>query len=401
MQLQDLIGKVIKISLYAYLLYVIFWKSAERPSNYSLGVKDQTLITKPGKLLTDKGILQTSGFSKNYIVEINSENVYPVMFGFDWFKYSRVKMYEHYWFNSEQKIVNIIMSNLRYAGSVNFVIYDLETKQIFNKELVLLPYLDSDQFPKMDFNAYKCQGSYSTTKGGDTVTVRTEKKEGDICDTIINVDFKEIKGEFIVTRDINQEDAYDMSPIDEEQKYWLYDLKSGANKCSFNYKLNGEEYKSNNKALGFADIGRGIFFYKTHSRWASMMGYLKDNTTSFTLNFGNGITDPKTSKSSNYFFKVNGKLFKLNPIAIKYDPLNFMNSMSFSTHENFMEEKNNSAEFVFTSYHHLPKKENFLIVSSDFNLVYGTFSGWVTDDEGNKYEFEDVAGFYEEFNMKW
>lgn len=400
MELQDLIGKVIKLFLYSYLFYAIFWQSAQRETNYDLGLKSMTEITTPGFLLSPKGILQTSGFSKKFLIEINEEQIYPVMFGFDWFKLSRVKMYEHYWFNSDKKIINIIFSNLRYAGNVNFAIYDLETKKIINEEIVLLPILNSDQIPQLSFNAYKCQGDYSSSKGGITAIVKNEKK-GNVCHTVINLDFKNVKGEFVLMRDITQEDAYEMSPIDEEQKYWVYDLKSGANKCKFDFKLNGEVIKSNEKSLGFADIGRGVFFYKTHSRWASMMGYLKDGKRNFTLNFQNGISDPKTSKSSAHYFKVDGKLVKLNPVVIKYDPLNFMNSMSFKTHENFLGDENNRAEYVFTSFHHLPLKENFLIISSDFNMVYGTYSGWVTDDEGNKYEFEDIAGFYEEFTMKW
>jgi hypothetical protein len=399
MELQELVGRIIKWITYAYLLFVVFWKEEERLTNFDLGVKNYREITESGKLLNSTGLLENAGFSKKYLLELNHENIYPVMFGFEWFKYSRVKSYEHYWFSSGRKIINLIFSNLRYAGNVGVLVYDLEQKTLFKKEIDLFPFIDSDRFPQLSYDGLNCNNNYSVSKSENNLIVKSEKSS-DFCKTTISVDVEGLKGEFLVHRSLQQEDSYQMIPISEDKTYWAYELKSGANKCDFNATLNNQSLTSDENCQAFVDVGRGVFFYKTQWKWASAMGFVKDNKK-FSFNYQEGVADPTIAKSHPHFFKIDDKVVYLNPLELKFDPLNFMNSMVFSTHENFAGDNNNKAEIVFTSFHHVPKKDNFLIISSDFNLVYGTYSGWVTDDQGNKYEFEDVPGFFLKCHFNW
>lgn len=100
-------------------------------------------------------------------------------------------------------------------------------------------------------------------------------------------------------------------------------------------------------------------------------------------------------------FFIDKKLYKLNPIEADFDENNLMNPWNLKT---IVTENGNHREcdVIFTPTFVDQKKINImLIIQNDFRVVYGQFSGWASDDEGNKYAFENVNGYIELFKAKW
>ena len=71
----------------------------------------------------------------------------------------------------------------------------------------------------------------------------------------------------------------------------------------------------------------------------------------------------KNSTSIEDSFKINDKLFKLNPLEVTYDEKNLMNSFAFKTFSNFENQENNKAEFLFISHKYDVFKFNYLFFS--------------------------------------
>ncbi len=195
-----------------------------------------------------------------------------------------------------------------------------------------------------------------------------------------------------------EDDLYEVHPISKDMKYWFYTLKAMNTPCSITIKTQTEELVSKN-CNSIGDYGRGMYHYKTSSRWVTSMGILEDGKR-FSINFEEGIIHEELSESQIQAFKIDSKLVKLNPIVLKYDELNLMNSFTLKTHENF-KDLNRQVDLVFTSHKAHYKVDNFIIIKNKMELVYGTLSGWVSDEEGNKYQLKDVPALFEAFISRW
>eukprot|EP00330_Aristerostoma_sp_ATCC50986_P003263 CAMPEP_0114589156 /NCGR_PEP_ID=MMETSP0125-20121206/11679_1 /TAXON_ID=485358 ORGANISM="Aristerostoma sp., Strain ATCC 50986" /NCGR_SAMPLE_ID=MMETSP0125 /ASSEMBLY_ACC=CAM_ASM_000245 /LENGTH=85 /DNA_ID=CAMNT_0001785911 /DNA_START=935 /DNA_END=1192 /DNA_ORIENTATION=- len=83
---------------------------------------------------------------------------------------------------------------------------------------------------------------------------------------------------------------------------------------------------------------------------------------------------------------------------ITYDENNLMNPWTFETGGTFNFKE---CHVVFKPHYVAKKADNFVVIQSQIQFVYGTFSGSVSNDVGKRFEFEDINGFAEVAKMKW
>lgn len=394
MAIGDILSKGINYAIIGLLFYYVFIDESQRVKHYTKSVSEQTELTRPGKLLNSTYQLEEHGFSKKYVKELNADKLYSPIFGLQKFNQVRFKKFEHYSVQFGDKILQVAAADVFIGGNIFVIVYDYETKEIIYENKDLLPIIDKAQFPELADNVFACAGSYTSEKGGLRVKVHKQKVADGICRTDIEVSAKDkVEASFTLNRSMNDEDIYTIVPITEDNKYFYYNLKAYHISCSGTY--NGEKV---NDALCASDYGRGLFPYKTNWIWSTATGKTGDKTISLEL--GGGIAAVHTNGLDDAF-KVDDKVFKLNPVEYTYDKLNYMNGFTMRTHEKFAGDKNNAAEIVFrTNYVH-KKKDNLIIIKSNMDYIYGTYSGWVTDDNGVKYEFENIRGLTEVAKFKW
>ena len=394
MSLSDKLSKGLNYLIIALLVYYIFIENTEREKNYNLNVKDAHQITTPGKLLNSTHQLEEHGWSKTHLKDLNNEMAYSPIFGFAYFNQVRLKKCELYQFVTGNKLVKVAIGDVYIGGNIFYMEYDFDTKTQTSVDKQLLPIIDKDNMPNgMVFNVYPCEEEYTTAKDGFTIKVKKSVNDG-ICETrlVFNVD-NQPKGDVTFRRPLDEEQMYKIAPISEDNKYWFYNQKNYNMDCSGTY-----DGKTMEDCVGSSDMVRGLYHYKMNYIWTTGTG--KVNGQRLSLELGGGIA-AKHAKVNDDSFKLDDKVVHLNPLEIKYDPLNLMNSFVFKTHADFEEINENKAEIVFRSEYVKNKRDNLIFLKTHFDYVYGTFSGWVTDDEGKKIEFEGLKGFVEIVKLKW
>lgn len=403
MALSEKFSNLLTYILLAYLLFSLFIQHKETPKDTTTGVADQVEITEPGQFFNSSGQVANPGWSKKYLVDYNFERIYPVWFGLNIFKNFRVKKFEFYQFNFDNKIVQIAIGNVNYASTAFISVFDYEEKTSSTFHEQMLPISESKKFPNLGDNPFNCNAShYTFQKNNFTIIVKREfNKNLNAC--IINIAIEienKMKANFVIDRDLSQDDHFDMLPVYENNKYFFYNLKSYGNKCHGFLEIDGKKSKiDGEKCTSMSDYGHGVFLYKTNWIWISGNGFLS-NGKRIGLNFGGGASQSKTAKSVDEFVKIDGKVHKINPLILVYDKLNLMNGMTFKTNPIFGNEKN-YAEVVFTPYKQVYFGSNHLIVSSNMNYVYGTFSGRIVDGNGQESTFDELQGMVEIMKFKW
>ncbi len=65
------------------------------------------------------------------------------------------------------------------------------------------------------------------------------------------------------------------------------------------------------------------------------------------------------------------------------------------------EYENRKADIVFEPRFTGDKLQDFVVIKSDIRYVYGHIKGWVSDEDNNKIEFENVKAFIELLDVRW
>jgi len=401
MSLSDKFSTGINILLVGLILYNLFLKSHDRPKITDIGVADEAELQTHGKLLNTTGQLSEIGWSKRYIKEFSLADVYPVLFGFKALTPLKYKRFNYYSFTFDEKIMQIAVTNLSYGANVFVSFYDFDSKAIINESIKIIPLIDSKEaVPHLIEDPNGCQTNTITVKKGPLDLSIYTHLQGHSCVSHLKIKWNGIiEADLTNSRNIHDDDLFDIMPISEDNKYFFNNLKSYNNLCHGKISLGQRTINvSESDCLGMIDYGRGIFHYRTSWFWASALGYLQDGRR-FSFNSGYGISN-KNVQSVEDAVKIDGKIVKLNPLEVIYDQRNLMNGFTFRTAQKFTDQ-NNSAEITFQSHRTGIVSENLLIISSSLTYVYGTFSGSVVDENGVKIEFTDIPGIIELAKFKW
>jgi len=401
MALSEKFSNAVTYVLMAYLAYKVFIQHIENPKGDHLSVNEQREITEAGPLLNTTGKLIETGWSKKYLREYNAEEIYPVWFGLNVFKRLRVKEFEYYSFVFGEKIVQVTIGDLSYAFSVLVSVYDFETKEYHSYQEKMIAGIDRDRYPSMSPDPFKCADSgYSFVKGKFDVNLNQKTLESpQVCRTTMSLKIGEDLLLYTLhDRSLEEEDHYDVISLQENRRYFFYNLKSYDNKANGFLKLKGKKINfKDEETYSMTDVGRGVFLYKSNWVWATAVGKAS-NGERVSINFGGGATTHIESIED--YFKYRGKVYKVDPVTIKYDPLNLMNGMTMKTNATFVDSELHS-DVTFTPHHVVENSENLILVNAKIKYVHGTYSGFFTHPEVGMVKFEDIKGMIEFALFKW
>jgi hypothetical protein len=390
-----------KLAIVLFLLKKWFWDQPRPEKNVTMRVDEQNEFRTKGNLLDAEGRLIEAGWSRKPIKHFSPEKIGGLFFGFKSLNALRIKKFEYYSFLAGPKLVQIIPANIGYGASLFVNVFDFETKRAEKFGDKMLPMLESKHFPRLAGNPFECQtASYEFKKGDFHLQVhQSEDKQIKAHKTTFDLRISNIiAAQLTCERDLTQDDHFEAYQSDDNPQYFYYNLKSYDNRWTgvFTYRGNQTQFGPR-QGIGACDYGRGVLPYKTSWIWGSAFGKLRDGRV-FGLNLGGGIG--VESRSVEDYFKLDGKIHKLNPITIPYRPGDKVDTVPLNTNPDLKAETS-VAQIDFKPLGFNEVSENLLVIVSSIKYVYGTFSGYVIDEKNHKTSFEEILGMIEWGQFKW
>ena len=146
-------------------------------------------------------------------------------------------------------------------------------------------------------------------------------------------------------------------------------------------------------AWGVLDVGRGRWPYSTRWNWGGGAGRASGDGPVVGLQIGAKWTEG-TGLTENGVI-IDGRLTKIGAeLGWDYSWDNPMRPWRVT-------DPSGHLELELTPRYDKHSRTNVGVLSTETHQVFGDWSGWVADDDGQRVEFDDLQGFAEESRSRW
>ena len=341
-------------------------------------------------LLNKTGQLTESGWARKPTKKIDPATFGSVILGIGKLSPLKYRKSDEYVFFNSHFIVWVLARESSFSSNAAVAVYDRKTKSLYERFGLQLGGLANGS--SLDDNVHHCpSNSAKFAKDGLTLNLETVTKAEE-CESILT--FPDEQGQEIrldIRRNLARESVTDVAPVSPDAKHWIHSFRAGAVEASL-------QVAGGKKQNGLASLShlRSLQFYKSASLWGTGAGRVDGKP--FALHFG-VLNFHNSTRTSEDFFVLDGVTHKLDPLQLTYDKLNFMNGFSIASYgSNAQAAEDNvplerKAEIVFRSTMHKHLGFNYFLLKNSYELVFGELTGWVTDEAGVKYSFEDIPAF--------
>jgi hypothetical protein len=202
---------------------------------------------------------------------------------------------------------------------------------------------------------------------------------------------KGIEGELTFTYPEKDDTICIATSWKEKRTAFYYNQKINCMIAKGKVTIGSKIYEFDEKTdLAVLDWGRGIWTYKNRWYWSSLSSYIDGKR--FGWNLGYGFSD-RSSASENAIF-LDGKLYKLDEVAFKYDPKNYLKNWKIVDNERKL-------DIDFVPILDRNSKSDFLVIKSIQHQVFGYFSGTIKIQENQIIKFKNLLGFVEDVFNAW
>jgi hypothetical protein len=143
-------------------------------------------------------------------------------------------------------------------------------------------------------------------------------------------------------------------------------------------------------SLGQLDWGRGIWPYRSHWVWATANGFLPDGRS---LGLNLGFFGDHTYATEDAVV-LDGRIHKLGRVHIDFDRKDLHHPWRFT-------EPSGRLDVVFEPASERVARLNLLLVRTEVQQLFGTWSGRAVTDGGEILELAALPGFAEEHHARW
>ena len=394
-------------------LFIIFLSSVfifvikeSEPNQQNLSIIQNEIQT-PGPLLASQGHLIDIGWARYPLKEFNLEKTHMPFFNKLFTLKFSVKKWDFFSIMTKKFIVLMAIADVGYLGSSFIHIIDLETDKKYLIDKDILPF----SIPKFESNScnftlteeFKYETSdYLVSYKDDPENLYPDSNVSKRTLTFSGVSNNDkIKGIFYVTKPKNYEDIVMLSPLSEDAKRFFYNVKSYTLPVYGELDINGMKvlFSEKNSNAGM-DYGRGIWNYNTFWLWASANGFLPDGRR-FGLNLGGGFQHTNKSNATEDSAFIDGKIIKLNVAKYTFDEEEIEYKITKWTFATENQTEYGSCFIEFERKHSNIKKIDFYVLKSQLKQYFGSFSGWIIGENGEKIEFKDIVGLAEAHRARW
>lgn len=389
-----------------FSLFLIFVVKESDPIPQNLSIP-QIEITTPGPLLSPlTGQLVDHGWARYPLKEFNIEEVkMPFMNRFFTLRFN-VKKWDFLSIMTKKFVILLAIADVGYLGNTFIHIYDLESNRKYFIDKDILPFNVPKFHPSACNFTMSEEFKYETSDYLLSYVDDPENSSPNATTLKRRVTFSAklgkntVKGLFTISKPKTHEDIVMLSPLSDDSKRFFYNVKSYTMPVKGELDLNGMKvFFSEGISNAGMDYGRGIWNYNTFWLWGSGNGFLPDGRR-FGLNLGGGFQSYNKSNATEDSAFVDGRIIKLNVAKYEFDEeeIEFLNNWTFRTES---QEGPGSCNIEFKRKYINLKKIDFHVLKSQLKQYFGSFSGWVVDEDNKRIEFEDIVGLAEAHRARW
>ncbi len=275
---------------------------------------------------------------------------------------------------SEKLILGVAIADLKFINSAFVYIYDTINKKIIyeNFKNLFSFGIDSTNLPGTGSMKFKKRNiKIEMNKTLDSKLLKLNSKN-------IKLDLEFIEKKIEPLRICTKSGV----------NSWVYVRKTAG--CKMVGKIESELGNFNAEDLsmfGHNDFSLGYMRKETFWNWSFFNSKIEENIIG--VNLSSSVNETEFSENSIW---INGKLFQLPQVSFIYDKLNLMNEWKIVSSDK-------SIDLKFIPEGNYKESINAFILGSNFNQLYGKYSGKIKLDI--EYKFTNIYGYAEDHYAKW
>lgn len=340
-------------------------------------------ITDSGPLLNPDGTLATVGWSRQMYLDCNLEALRFLPFRS--LQFLRTKRWDYYAFFSPTHFFSATIANLGYAGNIFVYIYDYASGNL-HEEGIVVPLGRGIELPR---NSNQGISRYAGPQLELSFDVRTNQR-------IVQVDWPDfhsgrgVKAQMTIECPAEHESMNIVIPFSQRRFYFNRKINCLPVEGNVTYGADQIQFSASDSSSSL-DWGCGIWPYRSTWIWASSSGFLPDGRR-LGLNLGGGFGD--TSRASENCVLVEGRLHKIGPLKIDFNPSNYLQPWHFR-------DQDGRLDITFTPDKERVARTNLGIIFSEVHQLFGRYNGVVISNQGEEIHIADLIGFAEEHHARW
>ena len=343
----------------------------------------QNKVTTPGDLLDKHGHLTECGYATKLIKKYDRNKIKA--------KKSRIKEWDYYLIYNSNYAVALTLDDNSYMGLDSFTLIDFSVPKETTKSYMKFFTNGSKNFP-----ATSEIGDVKVKEKNYTLEFLNDGKQRVLKTFIKNFENnQDLISELVLTEE-PADSMVILTPFKEKKTCFYYNQKIVGFKVS-GFITIGEtriEFNSDN-TRGILDWGRGVWTYKNTWYWGAGTGMVDGHEIGFNIGYGFGDT---TAATENMVF-YDGRAHKLEDVSFNIPKTpdgkdDFLSPWTFTSSDGRF-------EMDFTPIINRHSNANVVVISSNQNQVFGTFTGTIKLDNGKTIKLNNFLGFAEKVMNKW
>jgi len=345
----------------------------------------QQEITAPCLLLDQAGHLTKEGWARHPYWEYRRGDIHAGPL--------RIKEWDYYMVYSHRGRfgLSVTISDLDYLGLGALCFFDFE-KAYYHQidEMKILPMgklglpADSDTEAVIQWESKKLSLTYSKNKGQRRISFSCPE----LVDAAGN---RGIDGTILLEQPDRLESTVIATSWKENRRAFYYNRKINCMRSSGSFTIGRKTYQFDPQAdMGSLDWGRGVWTYKNTWYWASLS--VLHGQTPLGLNLGYGFSDRSPASENTILY--DGRIHKLEEVTFHFNPEHHLGPWHFTSSDKRLE---------LTLHPILDRQSAFdlKILKSIQHQVFGSVSGWLILDTGQKIELENEIMMTEHVVNHW
>lgn len=286
--------------------------------------------------------------------------------------WGRCKRWEYWSIVTPDHVVGVVLSSLDYMGVTGIYVLDRATRHEVTADAVV-PLAHGVRLPDT------CGVSLAAVESG-RVRIRLDQTP---LATTITAHAAEIELALEVGR--GGESLGVVVPWSDRR--FQYTVKDVARPVSGTITVGGATHQVPAGSFAVLDHGRGKWPYTMTWNWAAG----SNTDRSLGLQLGGKWTDG-TGLTENALV-VDGRLHKIGEELVwSYDRGDWLQPWRITGEH---------ADITFTPFHERVAVTNLIVLAGETHQCFGHFTGWVTTDEGDRFDLAGLEGWAEEAHNRW
>jgi len=345
----------------------------------------QREITTPCPLLDNDGRITNEGWARYPYWDYRREDIKASRF--------RIKEWDYYMVFSHRGRfgLSFTLSDLGYLGLGAICFFDFNRGYYHQVAAMTVLPLGSLGLPAAEavsgdisFRKKQVSIKYTVTTGYRTISFSCP----DLRDAEGN---QGISGVIVLEQPQHLERTVIATSWKENRLAFYYNQKINCLEARGTFTIGAKIYQFDPEVdMGSLDWGRGVWTYRNTWYWASLSTV--HHGKPLGLNLGYGFSDRSPASENTIFY--DGRIHKLEEVTFHFNPDNHLEPWHFTSSDNRLD---------LTMEPILDRRSNFdfKLIKSIQHQVFGTISGWVILDSGQRIELKDVLAMTEHVMNQW